>query len=496
MALSIDGTNGIILPVGSLTKPSLGTAGAGMHVPVANTLSFVTNSQSRVTIDSSGTVTVANNFVVSGNTTVSGTTIPIGKTLVTLDDNQTLTNKAISGSNNTLSNIGNSSLTNSAITFGATAQALGSTVSAINAVSLGQGVGGAAAGAFTTLSASSTVSGTGFSTYLASPPAIGGTTPAAGKFTTLEATGNTTLGDASGDTVALQAGTAALPTLIPNGDPNTGLWFPAADTIEASTAGSERLRIDSSGNVGIGVSSPGAKLDVSGSINGSGTLSIAGAAIPTTANNERITISNQYDTTIQARYYGATGVTQKYLNVGWNLATYGSYSSGYMVNGDSGIYRPSASNTLYIAGNVHLFGSLSANGFTNTSPTFTERMRIDSSGNLLLRQSSNAANTSVSFNTTVQDALTLDSSGNLGLGATTFGTSATKTLALSTGTAPSTGPADTIQLYSTDLSAGNTMLSLYTEGTCVNANTTAAATHRIAVRINGTVYYLLANTAA
>jgi len=43
-------------------------------------------------------------------------------------------------------------------------------------------------GAFTTLSASSTVSGTGFSTYLASPPAIGGTTPAAGSFTTLTAT--------------------------------------------------------------------------------------------------------------------------------------------------------------------------------------------------------------------------------------------------------------------------------------------------------------------
>lgn len=37
----------------------------------------------------------------------------------------------------------------------------------------------AAAGSFTTLSASSTVSGTGFSTYLASPPAIGGTAPAA-----------------------------------------------------------------------------------------------------------------------------------------------------------------------------------------------------------------------------------------------------------------------------------------------------------------------------
>jgi len=45
----------------------------------------------------------------------------------------------------------------------------------------------AAAGSFTTLSASSTVSGTGFSTYLASPPAIGGTAAAAGSFTTLSA---------------------------------------------------------------------------------------------------------------------------------------------------------------------------------------------------------------------------------------------------------------------------------------------------------------------
>ena len=46
----------------------------------------------------------------------------------------------------------------------------------------------------------------------------------------------------------------------------------------------------------------------------------------------------------------------------------------------------------------------------------TERARIEAAGNLILRQSSNAANTSVSFNTTVQDALTLDSSGRLGVG--------------------------------------------------------------------------------
>ncbi len=49
------------------------------------------------------------------------------------------------------------------------------------------------AGAFTTLSASSTVSGTGFSTYLASPPAIGGTAAAAGSFTTLSASTSASL---------------------------------------------------------------------------------------------------------------------------------------------------------------------------------------------------------------------------------------------------------------------------------------------------------------
>ena len=54
------------------------------------------------------------------------------------------------------------------------------------------------AGAFTTLSASSTVSGTGFSNYLASPPAIGNTTPNAGTFTALVATSITDSGLTSG----------------------------------------------------------------------------------------------------------------------------------------------------------------------------------------------------------------------------------------------------------------------------------------------------------
>jgi hypothetical protein len=63
-------------------------------------------------------------------------------------------------------------------------------------------------------------------------------------------------------TVVAAAGTALLPSITTTGDLNTGMWFPAADTIAFSEGGVEALRIDSSGNVGIGTSSPTYKLNV------------------------------------------------------------------------------------------------------------------------------------------------------------------------------------------------------------------------------------------
>lgn len=56
--------------------------------------------------------------------------------------------------------------------------------------------------------------------------------------------------------VGLDAGSAAAPTITPTGDTNTGFFFPAADTVGVSVAGTEAVRVDSSGNVGIGTSSP------------------------------------------------------------------------------------------------------------------------------------------------------------------------------------------------------------------------------------------------
>jgi hypothetical protein len=61
----------------------------------------------------------------------------------------------------------------------------------------------------------------------------------------------------------VQAGTAAAPAITTTGDTNTGVFFPAADTIAFTEGGVEAMRIDSSANVGIGTTSPARKLTVS-----------------------------------------------------------------------------------------------------------------------------------------------------------------------------------------------------------------------------------------
>jgi hypothetical protein len=81
-------------------------------------------------------------------------------------------------------------------------------------------------------------------------PAVAGTT-----VLTLPATSGTL--NTSGAVNVVPAGTAAAPAITTTGDTNTGIFFPAADTIAFTEGGTEAMRIDSSGNLLMGATSGG-----------------------------------------------------------------------------------------------------------------------------------------------------------------------------------------------------------------------------------------------
>ena len=183
---------------------------------------------------------------------------------------------------------------------------------------------------------------------------IGATTATTGKFTTLEATGVATF----------SAGAVGTPAITTTGDTNTGIFFPAADTIAFAEGGVESMRIDSSGNVGIGTSSPTARLGIPiPEFSASSTSGMVRFQNPNVA----------ADSCIQSYYVSSDGSD---INIGANsfVNTAGStvrFSNSY------------ASSAI----NIRRDGVLAFR--TNTSAgDATERMRIDSSGKVGIGTSS------------------------------------------------------------------------------------------------------------
>jgi hypothetical protein len=156
--------------------------------------------------------------------------------------------------------------------------------------------------------------------------------------------GTTALTIDTSQRAAFVAGTAAAPAITTTGDTNTGMFFPAADTIAFAEGGTEAMRLNSSGNVGIGqTTNPGYRLLVKQS--GNTSLAAIGIASVNSANDT-------------------------YIGMGYSAT----------------------SDTCFIQATYDTTGAFKPLSFSTSD---TERMRIDTSGRVLYKTTSAPVNFSM-----------------------------------------------------------------------------------------------------
>jgi hypothetical protein len=176
-------------------------------------------------------------------------------------------------------------------------------------------------------------------------------------------------------------GTAATPA-IRGTDANTGIFFPAADTIAFSEGGTESMRINSSGQVGIGTSSPATILNAYNatsaiiSVDGEGTTQFRASKYSTDVAPSQVNLRKARGTLASPTAVATSDV------VGTNQYQAYDGTQFRIISTTQGIVE-NYTGTDNIAGAL-VFQTRP----TGAASVVTERMRIDSSGNLLINTTS------------------------------------------------------------------------------------------------------------
>ena len=151
-------------------------------------------------------------------------------------------------------------------------------------------------------------------------------------------------------------GSASTPA-IQGTDTNTGVTFPAADTVAVSTGGSERMRINSSGNVGIGTNNP------------TNTLAVNGG-IATIANDQAIIIGGTLSSDFGIRQQA--GISSLVFNWKPNVFISMGSDNRWVFNGGGGIAVTGGASytsdfTYYAKGNPNNTGYAASNTVSDVS---------------------------------------------------------------------------------------------------------------------------------
>jgi len=182
-------------------------------------------------------------------------------TLVGTDVTQTLTNKTINGNNNTLTVL-------PAQVTGTAVITTDSRLSNARTPTAHASSHGSAGSDPVTLAQSQV---TNLTTDLGNKASTASLTAHTGASTNVHGigvgsavVGTTDTQTLSNKTVTVVAGSASVPSISATSDTDTGVWFPAANTIAVSTNGSEKLRIDTNGLITGSGTSLGAWTSVAG----------------------------------------------------------------------------------------------------------------------------------------------------------------------------------------------------------------------------------------
>jgi hypothetical protein len=206
-----------------------------------------------------------------------------------------------------------------------------------------------------------------------------------------------TSGDTMTGALGIIAGTATAPGVFFTGDPNTGIYSPAADQVAISTNAVERVEFGTSEVV---FNDGGANYNFR--IEGDTATNL----FFVDASTDRVGLGTSSPTQI-LELESATGARIAFTDTGtrrWSIGTPAGGSTGWSIYDESGAYE---ALRIDIAGNVGIGttspgSALEINAAAATSPFIAkintaEAARIDSSGRLLVGTSTTAAN-----NATVQ----------------------------------------------------------------------------------------------